>query len=366
MISLSSPHTTGGTMRTYRRWILAGIALVVLGGLFSDTFAQPALPAPEASPAASVSQRVGITDISISYHRPGVKGRTIWGTLVPYNEVWRAGANENTTITFSDPVTIQGKPLAAGTYGLHMIPSKSDWTIIVSKNSTSWGSFSYQENEDALRVKSEPKPAPSQEWLSYQVDLVAPNAVSVSLRWEKLEIPFKVEVDMPATVLRKIREEYLRGLARFGWQGWYQSAAFCATNRVNLDEANTWIDRSIRMNRNFNNLWVKSDLQELAGKGSDAKATRAEALKLANEAAINTLGYQYLGNGRTDAAIELFKINVEKYPDSWNVYDSLGEGYATMGEKKLAIEYYSKALAKTTDEAQKTRIRQTLDALGTK
>jgi hypothetical protein len=347
-------------------WVLLLLALLGVGSLASWAVAQPAFPAPEASPAASVSQTLGITSISITYHRPGVKGRTVWGALVPYDAVWRAGANENTTITFSDPVTVQGKPLPAGTYGLHMIPAKGDWTVIFSKNATSWGSYSYQENEDALRVKTQPKPSPFQEWLNYQVDLTGPGAAVVSLRWEKLEIPFRVEVDVPATVLRKLRDEYLRGLARFTWQGWYQSANYCAANRVNLDEAMTWIDRSIRMNRDFNNLWVKADLLGLSGKESDAKKGKEEALALSNETAINALGYQYLGAGRTDAAIELFKINVEKYPDSWNVYDSLAEGYQTRGDTKLAIEYYSKALAKTTDETQKTRIRQTLNGLGAK
>src|SRR6266568_2643504 len=116
---------------------------------------------PRVSQRGSVTQRIGLTDITIHYHRPMVGGREIWGKTVPYGKVWRAGANENTTITFSDDVTVEGKPLAAGTYGLHTIPDKDQWTIIFSKNSTSWGSFSYDEKEDALRVTVKPRAAES-------------------------------------------------------------------------------------------------------------------------------------------------------------------------------------------------------------
>jgi hypothetical protein len=114
---------------------------------------------PRASQRAEVMQRVGITDITINYHRPLINGRKVWGGLVPYGQVWRAGANENTTIEFTDPVTIEGKPLARGIYGLHMIPNENEWTVIFSKAATSWGSFTYDEKEDALRVNIKPQPA---------------------------------------------------------------------------------------------------------------------------------------------------------------------------------------------------------------
>src|SRR5215813_2137976 len=141
---------------------------------------------PRLSQHAVVTQRIGLTDVTINYHSPLVGGRKIWGTNVaPYDKVWRAGANENTTITFADDVAIEGKPLAAGTYGLHTIPDKDQWTIIFSKNSTSWGSFSYDEKEDALRVTVKPHVAESFDVLTYVFDDVKPDSAAATLRWEK-------------------------------------------------------------------------------------------------------------------------------------------------------------------------------------
>src|SRR5216110_3189837 len=133
------------------------LCLVILG-LCGTVSAQSDLKLPDVSQAAEVKQRIALTDITIKYHRPLVKGRKIWGGLVPYGKVWRAGANENTTIDFSDPVSVEGQPLAKGIYGLHLIPGENEWTVIFSKNSSSWGSFSYDKAEDALRVTVKPQP----------------------------------------------------------------------------------------------------------------------------------------------------------------------------------------------------------------
>ena len=140
-----------------------------------------------------VTQRIGITDITINYHRPLIKGRKVWGGLVPYGQPWRAGANENTTISFSDPVTIEGQPLAAGTYGLHMIPTETDWTIAFSKTNTAWGSFTYDKAEDALRVTVKPAASDFHEALTYDFDDLGPDSTVVTLRWEKLAVPFRWE-----------------------------------------------------------------------------------------------------------------------------------------------------------------------------
>src|SRR6266699_970188 len=154
------------------------------------------LDLPLQSQRAEVSQRIGITDITISYHRPLVNDRKVWDALVPYGKVWRAGANENTTITFSDPVQIEGKPLDKGTYGLHMIPNADEWTIIFSKNSTSWGAFTYDQAEDALRVAVKPKVADMHNALTYDFDQLGPDSAVVELAWEKVAVPFKVAVDV--------------------------------------------------------------------------------------------------------------------------------------------------------------------------
>ncbi len=348
-----------------RRFVHRGSGLLLGASLLyaATAAAQPVLTLPEASPKASISQTVGLTDVAITYHRPAVNKRTIWGDLVPYGEVWRAGANQNTTISFSSPVTVNGKPLAAGTYGLHMIPTTGDWTIAFSNVSWAWGSFSYDEKEDALRVTAKPQPAAFQERLSYGFDDPTEKSVEVALRWEKLRVPFTVEVDTPAVVVTSLRRE-LRDLPRFSWQGWNQAAAYSMRNKVNLDEALTWADRSIAMQENFNNLRTKAGILEAKGDAAAATPLRDKAMKIATEADINAYGYQLLGAGKTDEAIEMFRKNVKDHPASWNAYDSLGEAYEKKGDKKLAVENYRKAQGMTKDPEQKKRIEGILKRMG--
>jgi tetratricopeptide (TPR) repeat protein len=283
---------------------------------------------------------------------------------VPWDQVWRAGANENTTIAFSSPVTVNGKPLAAGTYGLHMIPKKDgDWTIAFSNVNWAWGSFTYDDKEDALRVTAKPQPADFQERLSYTFDEPTDGSVDVSLRWEKVRVPFRVEVDTPSVVMASIRRE-LRDLPRFSWQGWNQAAAYALRSKTNVDQAITWADRSIGMQANFNNLRTKAGLLELKGDPKAASALRDRAMQMATEADINNYGYQLLAAGKTDEAIEMFRKNVKDHPQSWNVYDSLGEGYDRKGDRKLAIENYRRALNMTQDPDHKKRIDGILKRLG--
>jgi tetratricopeptide (TPR) repeat protein len=327
-----------------------------------STFAQPQLTLPQPSQKASISQTVGLTDISITYHRPGVKGREIWGKLVPYDVVWRAGANENTTISFSDEVMIAGKTVPAGTYGLHFIPTQDEWTLIFSKNYWSWGSFSYDEAEDALRTKVKSVSAEHQEWLSYSFENPSVNSVEVVMHWEKLKVPVKIEIDNKKVIAEHFRKE-LDGLDQFFWQPWNQAANYVYQNNFDVDEALTWTDRSININRNFQNLWTKANLLEKKGNSSEAETIRKDAWEISTEADINTLGYQYLFSGQTNKAIEVFKKNVEDYPESWNVYDSLAEGYAAKRETELAIEYYKKAHDMVLDETNKNRITNILKGL---
>jgi tetratricopeptide (TPR) repeat protein len=349
--------------RSVRSALRSLLAISLLATAARAAVAQPALTLPEASPEASVSQKVGLTEIVIRYHRPAVNKRTVWGDLVPYDEVWRAGANENTTISFSTPVTINGKPLAAGTYGLHMIPTKGDWTIAFSKMNVAWGSFSYDEKEDALRVTAKPQAAEFEERLSYRFDDPTEKSVTVAMTWEKVEVPFRVEVDTPSVVIASLRNE-LRGLPRFGWQGWNGAAAYAMRNKVNLDEALTWVDRSISMQENFTNLRTKAGILEAKGDAKAAADLRAKAMSIATEVEINAYGYQLLGAGKTDEAIEMFRKNVKDHPQSWNTYDSLGEAYGQKGDKKLAAENYRKAQNMTKDPEQKKRIAGILAKMG--
>jgi hypothetical protein len=148
------------------------------------------------SPKAEVMQTIGFTDIRIVYSRPGVKGRTIWGKLVPYDAVWRAGANEATKITFSTDVTIAGKKLKKGAYSFFAIPGKNEWTIIFNKVADQWGAFEYNESEDALRIKVKTEEGVWQEWLSYTISKTSDSSAVIRLEWEKIKVPFKVEVKL--------------------------------------------------------------------------------------------------------------------------------------------------------------------------
>ena len=346
---------------SHQRVCLAMASVLLAAGV---VFGQPAMPVPQASPKAMISQTVGLTDVVISYHRPAVRNRPVWGGLVPYNEVWRAGANENTTISFSDPVKIEGKDLAAGTYGLHMIPTEKTWTIIFSKNSTSWGSYFYDQSEDALRTTVQPQAAEDQEQLRYEFNAVTPNSAVMALRWEKLSVPIRLDVDTKAIVVANAKNVYLRGPAGFTWQGFNQAAAYCLQASMNLDEALAWSDKSIAINENVTNLFVKSGILRKLGKDKDADALSERMVKVAvSEADVNLLGYQYLGSGKMKEAIEVFKKNVKQHPDSWNTFDSLAEGYEKNGDTKLAIENYTKALNMVKDAANQKRITDTLKRL---
>ena len=315
----------------------------------------PPLVLPKASPRASISQTVGLTEIGITYDRPAVNGREIWGKLVPYDSVWRAGANENTVIAFSSPVKIGGKEVPAGRYGLHMIPTASEWTVILSEQASAWGSFSYDPKEDMLRVQVTPKPAEFRERLGYTFEDPDAGSTVATLRWEKLAVPLAIEVDSKSVVADSLREQ-LRGLPRFSWQSWSQAAAWCAANGVNLEEASAWADRSIAMNQNFTNLGVKAKLLELRGDSAGAAGLRRTAFGLATENEINLYGYQLMGQGKVDSAIVVLRKNTKDYPKSWNTYDSLGEAYARKGDKKLAVRAYSKARTMVQDPTQRSRI----------
>ena len=246
------------------------------------------LDLPRPSQHAVITQRVGITDITLNYHRPLVNGRKVWGSLVPYGQVWRAGANENTTIQFTDPVTIEGKALPKGTYGLHMIPGESEWTVIFSKNATSWGSFTYDPKEDALRVSVKPLAAEFHEALAYDFDDVKPDAATVTLRWEKLAVPFKVGVNTNELVQASLHNQ-LRGLAQYTWFGWDDAATYLVDNKLNMEDALKYEDQSLQNEERFDNLLTKSRVLDAMGRKTDAATARDKALAMAT--AIQLHGY---------------------------------------------------------------------------
>jgi tetratricopeptide (TPR) repeat protein len=349
-------------MKSKLHFLLGTIVLVFI--LTFSAIAQQALTLPDASQHAVVKQQIGLTEIKIDYHRPGVKDRQIWGALVPFDQVWRAGANENTTIHFSNTVNIDGREVPAGNYGLHMVPTESDWTIILSKDNRAWGSFFYNEGNDQIRFKVKPESVPHQEWLLYSFDEVTENSALVSLRWEKLKVPFKIEIDLHKQIIEDIRVQ-LTSLSAFFWQGWNQAANYCYANGVELELGLQWADRSIQINKNVTNTFTKALILDELGKNVEALKLKEEAFVNAAENDVNALGYQFLFAGKVEPAIEIFKKNTEMYPDSWNVWDSLGEVYMNNGDTDLAIQYYTKAL-NMAPEAQHARINGVLTQLGAK
>lgn len=331
------------------------IAMVALLGLAATSiYAQGIQGLPRASPAATVTQTVGLTEISIDYHRPKVKERKIWGALVPFDNMWRAGANDNTTISFSTAVKIGGQEVPAGTYGLHMMPTAGDWEVVLSSNSTSWGSFTYDPSEDVVRVSTTPHAVGHQETLTYVFVEAETDRAVVELQWEKLAIPFEIQVDTHAMVTEKLKND-LRHLPRFNWQGWSNAAGYLINNNIEPELATQWIDRSIAMNKNGANLQLKATLLRQGGQTAEADALVAEAMEISTEAQVNVMGYQTMNAGNIDRAIEIFQYNVDKNPESWNTYDSLAEAYLNKGDKAKSKKLYKKAHSMAPDN-QKGRI----------
>lgn len=311
---------------------------------------------------AELSQTIGLAKVIINYSRPRVTIRgnnragKIWGQQVPYGltkitfggqgEIpWRAGANENTTIEFTDDVKVNGKSMKAGKYGLHIIVNDDkSATWIFSNNSTSWGSFFYREEDDALRIDVQTSNIPHTEVLTYEFIEMGNDYGVLALDWEKKRIPFKIEVDLHKTVLANIRNE-LRSLQGFGWQGYLSAANYCLTNNINHEEAIKWADQSITSTKNFNNLSVKARLLLQTGNKSAAFNISDEAAQLATINQLNNMAYQLIGQSEIDKAIEYFKLNVKRNPKDPNVHDSMGEAYKTKGMNKEAIKMFRKALS---------------------
>ncbi len=264
--------------------------------IFATTsFAQ--LSVPRESQRQEIAQTVGDAKVSIVYHRPNAKGRKIYGCetkdvipvannlypcLVPYGQVWRSGANENTTIEFTRDVSINGQPLPAGKYGFHIIPGKADWTLIFSKDNDKWGSFSYDEKKDALRVKVTPAKAPMQETLLYEFEDVSADSARVNLRWEKLSVPFTVGIgDIHGRVLTSIRDA-IKARKADDFRPLNQGANYIRTFKLkaNYDEALGWADESIKGRETVGNLNIKAGILAEMGRFDEAVTLGEKALQL--------------------------------------------------------------------------------------
>jgi hypothetical protein len=301
------------------------------------------LTIPRVSQHGSVEQTIGISTIKIDYNRPLAGEREIMGKTVPYGKVWRAGANENSTIHFSDDVTVEGKPLAAGTYGLHMIPDKDQWTIIFSKNSTSWGSFSYDEKEDALRVSVKPGSGEQFDALTYTFDDVKPDSTAATLRWAKTTVPFHVTVDVKAVVLKNLRNQ-LRNVGGFTWAGYDEAAQWCLDNNYNLEEALKWEDTSIQNEPRFENWETKARILDEMGKKEEAAKALSTAFEKASAQDLYVYARGLQRQGDPKRAFELYAMVPKRDPNSWlahlalaRIASNAADFPAASKEMKLAI-----------------------------
>lgn len=287
-----------------------------------STFAQVSLPRP--SQKASVTQTIGVTDVTITYSRPGVKGRKIWGDpvpeqaattgeatldnqntrpknapIVPYGHIWRTGANEATMFVVTDDVLINGQKLSAGTYSLHTIPTKDEWTIVFNGTANQWGSFNYDPAKDTLRVKAKPQmDADNQEWLAFTFDPVSDDSAQVNIRWEKVSVPFTVKVpDVAATTFAKLKTTVANAKPD-DWRTPMQAGNYLINNPNAADDAQgmAWLDQSIKVKETFQNLAAKTNALYKAGKKEEAFA----------------LGEQAIQRGKTDKVDTTALSNFEK------------------------------------------------------
>lgn len=263
-------------MRTHA-FAAAALAIVALA---SPAAAQKL---PRISPDAKVTQTVGLTDLTVTYSRPGVKGRTIWDELVPFDQEWRTGANNATTFEASDPIMFGGKELAAGKYGLATVPGQNEWIVIINSVSDVWGT-SYDPTKDVLRVTAKPEAAPHQEWMSIGFEDLSPldgskiaDQANLVIRWEKLRVAVPIKVEVTAKALANCRTAVTEAKPD-EWRPAFNAARYCYQNDVALDEGKTWLEKSLAVEKNYTNLTLLAQWQMKDGKKTDAIATAKEAI----------------------------------------------------------------------------------------
>lgn len=360
--------------------VFVPLGLAVAASASAQVYPGLTLPPSGDNQKASVSQWIGPVEVTIEYSSPDVhapngddrRGK-IWGGLVPYGLTnlgfgtctacpWRGGANENTVLTLSHDVEIQGQKLAAGRYGLHWIADPGDWTLILSNNSTSWGSFFYDPAEDALRVKVKPHKGNYREWLSYDfVDRQTDHA-TVELQWEDLAVPFTITVPRIDEVYTARLERELRNSTGFNWQAWTTAAQFLLARKIHPDKALAWAEKAVTPSfvgqENFTTLSLLAQAQEANGQADAAKATMVKAIAhpTAGPFEIHAYGRQLLAAGKAQDALAVFETNAKRNPDAWVIDVGLARGLSAVGRYKEALTHAKKALAKAPDEPNKAML----------
>ena len=374
-LSLISSKQTKLIMKKYAFFLVS----LCLAGALQAQLSLTMLPS-GGNKKASVSEQVGLTNITIHYTRPAVKGREgkIWGGLVHtgYTDQgfgntktapWRAGANENTTIEFSNDVTIEGQPLKAGKYGFFIAYDSTESTLIFSNNATSWGSYFYNEAEDALRVKVAPQPlANSVEWLQFVFEDQTENSATIALQWEKRELPFKVEVDYVKDQLASLNRE-LRTERGFYWLAWQQAAQWALQRNVALEQALQWADSASGPSFGGGQLFApkatKAQILYKLGRKAEGDVLMKEAMPLANMTELHQYARQLLIQKQAKEALEIFKLNHSKHPGQFTTLVGLMRGYSANGDYKNALKYAKQALPLSPPDANKSFVEGAIKKL---
>ena len=258
-----------------RTWI-APLATLALAVVAPPLHAELVLP--RVSPNATVTQTVGTTDLTVTYSRPGVKGRAIWGALVPYGKPWRTGANDATRFTTTDDITVAGKTLPAGGYSFFTIPTPTEWTIVFNKEKDLWGAFDYKPEQDPLRVTVTPATtAESTEWMRFSFENLTPQSADLVLQWEKLRVAVPITVDVNTKVLANARAEIAAAKAD-DWRTPYRAASWAFDAGVAKDEASGWLSQSLQREKTYNNLSLRARWLAKDGKKKEAIAAAKEAV----------------------------------------------------------------------------------------
>ena len=369
-----------------RQRILVGVAVALCAvGAFAQSLS---LPPSGGNERQTIMQRIGPVKVTVDYSSPHVhspqgqdRRGQIWGKLVPYGLVnlgfgtckecpWRAGANENTTFTTTHDIVVEGEKLPAGTYGVHMIPDPNEWTVIFSKNSTSWGSFTYDAAEDALRVKTKPQKDDYHEVLTYDFVERRDDNATLALRWEELMVPIHITVpNVKDLYISELKNE-LRSSPGFTWTNWAAATRYAIDNKYKA-EALQWakIASSQQLgDENFRTLSLLAEAQELNGDTAAATATREKALnhRTAGPVDLHMYGRALYAKGNKDEAVKVWQANAKRYPGQWPTNVGLARGYSAAGKYDEALKYAKLAAAEAPDPQNKKSMEDAVKKLEAK
>lgn len=307
------------------------------------------------SQMAKVFQRLGTTDIEVVYHAPLAKDRKVFGGIVPYNEKvngkdhpWRAGANENTTISFSHDVEINGHMLPAGTYGFHIFVSEDEWTLAFSNRHQDWGSFTYTADEDALRVKAAPKSIPMQQWLSYTFSDPKSDMVTLNLQWETTKVSFDISTNVEENILADLEKIEDKNATHL----YLTATIMLKRDSSNTEEALKLVNQSIELKKTLSNSLLKVDLLRMAGDKKAAKKLKEETLASASGNELFSYAMKLNNEDNPRESMRILKLNLKQNPDDWFTQLGFANYYMTKDEYATAVPYFEEALRLAPEQAK--------------